>query len=607
MNVNQFNVQSLEVWLSTDSMMLTKFAIALLVSAQALRLAQKPSRCSTRLQSNAAPAEEIERRRNLAIISHPDAGKTTLTEKLLLYGDAIQQAGMVKARANGRSSTSDFLKMERERGISISSTCLTFEYGASRVNLMDTPGHADFSEDTYRTLSAADNAVMLVDGGKGLEPQTRKLFGVAQRSRLPVFTFVNKLDRPAMSPWEVLDEIAAEFGLETAVRTWPIGDGERFRGVLDVESDQVWIYERGARGDKASVTKIDYADEAAVAAAVGDEELVAQLAEDREMIAELTPALDDELLKTGAMTAVYFGSAMSDAGVEPFLDEFISLGSRPAPRTLRARKAEDERRQLAPTGDEFAGYVFKMQANLDPKHRDCMAYVRIVSGKFTKGMKVTHARTGRPLTLATAAMLFGSGKDTIQDAFPGDIIGLNNPAGGLFQIGDALHSGAAAVAFEPIPSFSPECFGYLRPSEVGASKKSFQKGVDQLLAEGAVQRLKQRGSGDGEDPLLAAVGELQFEVVVDRMQGEYGVACAIERVSYTIARWAQPELSPEDAWAVVDRARGEGALTGVFFAEDVFQRPVLLFRNQFTVDRLENDADLDLGLKPWALPPANAP
>ena len=226
MNVNQFNVQSLEVWLSTDSMMLTKFAIALLVSAQALRLAQKPSRCSTRLQSNAAPAEEIERRRNLAIISHPDAGKTTLTEKLLLYGDAIQQAGMVKARANGRSSTSDFLKMERERGISISSTCLTFEYGASRVNLMDTPGHADFSEDTYRTLSAADNAVMLVDGGKGLEPQTRKLFGVAQRSRLPVFTFVNKLDRPAMSPWEVLDEIAAEFGLETAVRTWPIGDGE---------------------------------------------------------------------------------------------------------------------------------------------------------------------------------------------------------------------------------------------------------------------------------------------------------------------------------------------------------------------------------------------
>ncbi|KAH8079151.1 hypothetical protein JL720_9411 [Aureococcus anophagefferens] len=377
-----------------------------------------------------------------------------------------------------------------------------------------------------------------------------------------------------MSPWEVLDEIAAEFGLETAVRTWPIGDGERFRGVLDVESDQVWIYERGARGDKASVTKIDYADEAAVAAAVGDEELVAQLAEDREMIAELTPALDDELLKTGAMTAVYFGSAMSDAGVEPFLDEFISLGSRPAPRTLRARKAEEEKTQLAPTGDEFAGYVFKMQANLDPKHRDCMAYVRIVSGKFTKGMKVTHARTGRPLTLATAAMLFG---------------------------------GAASVAFEPIPSFSPECFGYLRPTEVGASKKSFQKGVDQLLAEGAVQRLKQRGSGDGEDPLLAAVGELQFEVVVDRMQGEYGVACAIERVSYTIARWAQPELSPEDAWAVVDRARGEGALTGVFFAEDVFQRPVLLFRNQFTVDRLENDADLDLGLKPWALPPANAP
>ena len=397
------------------------------------------------LENNAAPAEEIERRRNLAIISHPDAGKTTLTEKLLLYGDAIQQAGMVKARANGRSSTSDFLKMEKERGISISSTCLTFEYGASRVNLMDTPGHADFSEDTYRTLSAADNAVMLVDGGKGLEPQTRKLFGVAKRSRLPVFTFVNKLDRPAMSPWAVLDEIAAEFGLETAVRTWPIGDGDRFRGVLDVATDTVWLYERGARGDKAMVRKVAYAESAPL---IGDDDLVAQLAEDREMIAELTPPLDDDQLRTGAMTAVYFGSAMSDAGVEPFLDEFIDLGSRPAPRTLLAGDAD---KTLPPTNGEFAGYVFKMQANLDPKHRDCMAYVRIVSGKFTKGMKVTHARTGRTLTLATAAMLFGAGKDSVEDAFPGDIIGLNNPAGGLFQIGDALHSGATTIAFEPIP------------------------------------------------------------------------------------------------------------------------------------------------------------
>ena len=574
-------------------------SLLLLATAAAALRPQPAPRTTTKLRAAAAPPDEIARRRNFAIISHPDAGKTTLTEKLLLYGDAIQQAGMVKARANGRDSTSDFLAMEKERGISISSTCLTFEYGGARINLMDTPGHADFSEDTYRTLSAADNAVMLVDGGKGLEPQTRKLFGVARRSNLPVFTFVNKLDRPAMSPWEVLDEISAEFNLETAVRTFPIGDGERFRGVYDAAKDEVWLYTRTERGKKASVERISWEDRDEISEKIGDDELDAQLEEDREMIRELTPPLDDEKLKKGEMTSVYFGSAMGDQGVEPFLDEFIDLGSRPASRPLRDDKT------LEPSHSEFAGFVFKMQANLDPKHRDCMAYVRVVSGTFRKGMKVVHGRTGRSLTLATATMLFGSDRDGVEEAFPGDVIGLNNPAGGLFQIGDALHTGSS-VAFEPIPSFSPEVFGYLRPTEVGASRKSFAKGVDQLLAEGAVQRLRERGN-DGPDPLLAAVGELQFEVVVDRMQGEYGVSCAVERVSYTIARWCRPELPADEAWAAVDAAKKEGALTGAFYAEDMFGRPVLLFRNAYTVERLENDADLDLGLQPWALPPATAP
>ncbi len=308
----------------------------LLLATAAVALRPQPApRTSTKLRAAAAPPDEIARRRNFAIISHPDAGKTTLTEKLLLYGDAIQQAGMVKARANGRDSTSDFLAMEKERGISISSTCLTFEYGGARINLMDTPGHADFSEDTYRTLSAADNAVMLVDGGKGLEPQTRKLFGVARRSNLPVFTFVNKLDRPAMSPWEVLDEISAEFNLETAVRTFPIGDGERFRGVYDAAKDEVWLYTRTERGKKASVERIAWEDRDEISQKINDEELDAQLEEDREMIRELTPPLDDEKLKKGEMTSVYFGSAMGDQGVEPFLDEFIDLGSRPAGRARR--------------------------------------------------------------------------------------------------------------------------------------------------------------------------------------------------------------------------------------------------------------------------------
>jgi len=288
---------------------------------------------------------------------------------------------MVKARRNGRSSTSYFLKMEKERGISISSTCLTFEYGASRINLMDTPGHADFSEDTYRTLSAADNAVMLVDGGKGLEGQTRKLFAVAQKSGLPVFTFVNKLDRPALSPWAVLDEIAEEFGLETAVRTWPLGDGERFVGVYDVANDDLVLYEKTARGAKASERRVPFSD------AEGElsEELFSQLVEDREMIAELTPPLDAAKLAAGTMTAAYFGSAMSDAGVEPFLAEFADIGARPSSRPSRR-----EGSFVTPDRDEFSGFVFKMQANLDPKHRDCMAYVRVVSGVFEKGMKVTH-------------------------------------------------------------------------------------------------------------------------------------------------------------------------------------------------------------------------
>ena len=411
-----------------------------------------------------APDAEIAKRRNFAIISHPDAGKTTITEKLLLYGDAIQEAGNVRARRNQKSSTSDFLKMERERGISISSTCLTFAYDERVMNLLDTPGHADFSEDTYRTLAAADNALMLVDGAKGLEPQTRKLFEVCRLSRLPVFTFVNKFDRPALSPWELMDEIAREFALETSVRTWPLGDGDRFRGVFDVSTGDVLVYAKRAGAEKMRKTEavvVSADDTEALRAALGGDadadELVAQLDEDREMIRELTPPLDPAKLASGEQTAVFFGSAMSDVGVQPFLEHFIALSAPPAPRALAGGGGDAPPAVVAPAHSEFSGFVFKMQANLDPKHRDCMAYVRIVSGRFDKGMKVTHARSKRQLTLATAAMLFGSGRDqSVESAFPGDVIGLNNPAGGLFAIGDAVHTGNAPLNFKPIPCFTPE-------------------------------------------------------------------------------------------------------------------------------------------------------
>lgn len=563
-------------------------------------------RCSVVKMNYGAPAFEIEKRRNFAVISHPDAGKTTLTEKLLLYGDAIQEAGAVRARADRRKSTSDFLAMERERGISISSTCLTFEYGGARVNLIDTPGHADFSEDTYRSLSAADNAVMLIDGGKGLEDMTKKLFSVARRSRLPVFTFVNKFDRPAKSAWDIIDEIATEFHpLEPVIRLWPIGDGDRFKGCLDVENDEFVAYERGdGAGKKARALRVPATDVDGIAEALeNDEELVAQFWEDREMIAELTPALDREKLMAGEQTAVFFGSAISNAGVDEFLHQFIDIGARPAPR----RRLKDEG-LVAPDTDEFSGFVFKLQANLDPRHRDCMAYVRVVSGKFSKGMKCTHSRTGRTITLSQATTLFGAGRDGVEEAFPGDVIGINNPAadknGRLFAIGDALCSGNIRVEFEPIPSFSPERFAYLRPTAVGANQKAFSKGLTQMLSEGAVQLLTPRAT-TGE-PILAAVGDLQFEVVVDRLAGEYGVETKLERLTYTIARWCRPNDSPEVAWAAVDKAKQAGALAAVFLASDRWERPVLLFRNEYNAQRLEADAELELDLQPWALPPSQS-
>mmetsp|Transcript_23912 Transcript_23912/g.94864 ORF Transcript_23912/g.94864 Transcript_23912/m.94864 type:complete len:576 (-) Transcript_23912:160-1887(-) len=564
--------------------------------------------------------------------------------------------------------------MEKERGISISSTCLTFEYDAKRVNLMDTPGHADFSEDTYRTLAAADNAVMLVDGGKGLEAQTKKLFAVARRSGLPVFTFVNKLDRPALSPWAVCDEIAEEFALECCVRTWPVGSGDRFCGVYEAATDELVLYGASsssssggaaAKGKKKDGTRrVDASDEDAVRAALAavDGDLADEVLEDREMIRELTPALDPAKLLNGEQTAVFFGSAMTDAGVAPFLEDFLNIAARPRPRKLlglssgAAQSVATKQRSTSssssssgggggggdgpaafddddddivasppsfllaqPEDPRFAAFVFKLQANLNPRHRDSMAYVRVVSGCFRRGMKVTHGRTGRQLALSQASLLFGAGRDGVDAAFPGDVLGLPNPSGSLLQIGDALVTpNTGACDFEPIPSFSPECFAYVRPAEVGTSQKAFQKGLDQLLAEGAVSRLAapQRGSSrgssssrgsaasSGDPPLLAAVGQLQFDVVQARLRTEYGVETALEPLSYTIARWVRPDDADVAAsWDRVDAAKAGGHLGAVFVVEDAWHRPVLLFRNGFTADRLEADQDLDLGLQPWALPP----
>jgi peptide chain release factor 3 len=551
-------------------------------------------------ESMAAPAFEIDRRRNLAIISHPDSGKTTMTEKLLLYGGALQQAGAVRQKAEQRATQSDFMEMEKERGISISSTVMNFDYEGFRMNILDTPGHQDFSEDTYRALAAADNAIMLLDAAKGLEPQTRKLFEVCRMRGLPLFTFCNKMDRPALSPYELMDQIQEEFGLESFPILWPIGDGERFKGVLDRLEDVVHLYQKPVkRGAKAEVVKIPFAETDRLEELIDDDELFQKLMEDKELLDELIEPLDMKRVLDGDQTPLFFGSAMTKFGVQLFLDKFLEMGTKPTGRSAVGNKEGDETKGveaiISPQHQEFTGFIFKTQANLDPKHRDRLAYVRVVSGMYEKGMKVGHSRSkpGKKYNLAQAQALFGSDRSTVEVAYPGDVIGINNP--GVFAIGDTLFTGADRVAFPGIPSFSPEKFAYIR-SPNPSDYKSFRKGMDQLLDEGAVQALRQRNDDGGGPLMLAAVGQLQFEVVQARLENEYKVESLMEPLGYTLARWA------DGGWDAVDKADADGKLFGTMIVQDRWGRPVLLFRNDWKAASL-GEEEKDLQLKPWSQPP----
>ena len=554
--------------------------------------------------------EEVDRRRNLAIISHPDAGKTTLTEKLLLYGGAIASAGAVKAKGEQRRATSDFMALEQERGISISSTVLSYEYAGKFVNILDTPGHQDFSEDTYRTLAAADNAVMLIDAAKGLEPQTKKLFEVARLRRLPLFTFVNKLDRPSRTPYELCDEIESEFGVIPCPVLWPIGSGDTFKGVLDRRSGEVALFERGERGKIAAV-KMVALDSDELESEIGDDELYAQLLEDAEVLDELTPPLEMSKVFSGEQTPVFFGSAMTNFGVQLFLDTFMDIGAPPIARALDAGDATNAAEfqsgeiatdavTIAPTSEDFSGFVFKLQANLDPKHRDRMAYLRVCSGSFAKGLKVKHSRLkGTEIALSQAQMISGNERSAISDeaiAYPGDIIGLPN-AQGLLSIGDTLYTGSRRISYAKIPSFSPEVFARcLCPSPSQA--KNFNKGLSQLIAEGAVQQLRERGEEEGGGvPVLAAVGPLQLEVVQSRMSSEYNVEVSFERVPFTGARWALA------GWEAVDKASDANKLLNIKQLSDAYGRPVLLFPSDWRLNSVVGELGDDLKLRPHALAP----
>ena len=509
----------------------------------------------------------VQQRRNFAIISHPDAGKTTLTEKLLLYGGAIHQAGAVKARQAQRKATSDWMEMEKQRGISITSTVLQFKYQDFQINLLDTPGHQDFSEDTYRTLAAADNAVMLIDVAKGLEPQTRKLFEVCRLRSLPIFTFINKLDRPGREALELLDEIEKELGLPTYAVNWPIGMGDRFKGVFDRQKREVHLFERRDHGSKVAQETIMKLDDPRLEKLL-DAELYAQLQEDLELLHELGGELDLEAVHAGQMTPVFFGSAMSNFGVELFLENFLKYALEPGGRNSSLGILE-------PTYPEFTGFVFKLQANMDPKHRDRVAFVRVCTGKFEKDMVVSHARTGKTVRLSRPQKLFAQDRESIEEAYPGDVIGLNNP--GVFAIGDTIYNGQK-LEYEGIPCFSPELFSYLKnpnPSKF----KQFQKGIQELREEGAVQIMYSLDEFRRE-PILAAVGQLQFEVVQFRMLSEYGVETTLEGLGYSLARWVA------GGWPAIEKA---GRVFNTLTVKDNWDRPVLLLKNSWNLQQIMGD------------------
>jgi peptide chain release factor 3 len=462
--------------------------------------------------------EQVGKRRSFAIISHPDAGKTTLTEKLLLYGGAIHVAGQVSARRRQRQATSDWMALERERGISITSTVLQFEYAGHTLNLLDTPGHQDFGEDTYRTLLAADSAVMLIDAAKGVEPQTKKLFAICAERGIPLFTFMNKLDRPSRDPLELLDELESVLGIGAFPMNWPLGSGEEFKGVYDRQTKAVHLFERAAHGaTRATVSVTDPSDPQLRALVSGH--VYEQFREAIELLDGAGERFDPAAMLRGETTPVFFGSAVTNFGVQLFLDEFVEMA--PAPS---ARAGVD------PADDAFTGFVFKIQANMDPRHRDRVAFVRVCSGEFARDMTVRNARTGAAVRLSRAMRLFADDRESLEVAFAGDVVGLVNP--GAFAIGDTLYEGAA-VAFPPIPAFSPEHFASMRSIDV-SGYKSFGKGISQLREEGAVQVFYPWGTPRTE-PILGAVGELQIEVARYRLESEYNVKTVASTLPYSVA------------------------------------------------------------------------
>lgn len=522
-----------------------------------------------------SPAQEIARRRTFAIISHPDAGKTTLTEKFLLYGNALHLAGSVTARKNQRATASDWMELEKQRGISISSTVLQFDYAGCAVNLLDTPGHKDFSEDTYRVLTAVDAALMVIDAAKGVETQTRKLFEVCRRRGVPIFTFMNKCDRPTRNPIELLDELETVLGLQASPVIWPLGNGPTFKGVFDRRTQQVHLFERVPGGKFQAPVQVASLEDDSVRHKLDDyafNEATEQLA----MLDGAGHPFDLAAVQAGQQTPVYFGSAVNNFGIQLLLDGFLQDSVPPAPRrsvsiTVPGLPAPTEAREVPITHDKFSGFVFKIQANMDPKHRDRIAFVRVCSGKFTRDMTVTHQRTGRTVRLSSSHKLFGQDRETVDEAWPGDVIGLIGHS--EFGIGDTLTEDRS-ICFDEIPRFPSEVFAYIS-NPTSADAKKYRAGLEQLLQEGVVQSFNARNAPPGAT-LLAAVGTLQFEVVQYRLKAEYNAESRLTPAPWTLLRWVEPHPALNDLSSII-------VASGVSFGTDKFDHPVVLFPNDWTL------------------------
>lgn len=519
--------------------------------------------------------EEINRRRTFAIISHPDAGKTTLTEKFLLYGGAINLAGSVKGKATARHAVSDWMEIEKQRGISVTSSVLQFEYDGYCINILDTPGHQDFSEDTYRTLMAADSAVMVIDASKGVEAQTRKLFKVCVMRKIPIFTFINKMDRDAGDTFELLDEIEKELGIATCPMNWPIGSGRNFKGVYDRRRKCVITYSDTQKGTKEGETKeILLQEEDRLSQEIGDTAL-GNLQEEIELLDGASAEFNLELVQGGDLTPVFFGSALTNFGVEIFLQHFLEMTTTPLPRTADIGVIEPAQR-------EFSAFVFKIQANMNRAHRDRIAFMRICSGRFEAGMEVKHIQGGRTLRLSQPQQIMASERKIVEEAYAGDIIGVFDP--GIFSIGDTICMPNEQFSYEGIPTFAPEHFARVRQVDT-MKRKQFIKGITQIAQEGAIQIFQEFNTGM-EEIIVGVVGVLQFDVLKYRLENEYNVEIRMESLPYEHIRWI------ENKEIDMDRIIGTSDMKKI---KDMKGNPLLLFVNAWSVGMtLDRNKDLVL-------------